>query len=49
MQYTKLGFSRLIKGFGPHQVSYSLIGNRSVTPALHIATVDSKRKTKTWT
>jgi hypothetical protein len=39
MQYTKLGFNRLFKGCGLQHVLCSLIGNRSVTPTLHIATV----------
>ena len=32
MQYTKLGFLRLFKGCGSHQMQCSLIGNRSVIP-----------------
>jgi hypothetical protein len=32
MQYTKLGFNRLFKGCGSHQVPCSLIVNRSVIP-----------------
>ena len=32
MQYTKLGFSRLSKGFGSHQVLCTLIDNRSELP-----------------
>jgi hypothetical protein len=32
MQYTKLGFNRLFKCCGSHQVLYSLIVNRSVIP-----------------
>ena len=32
MQYTKLGFSRLFKGYGSHQVPCSLIVNHSVIP-----------------
>ena len=35
MQYIKLGFSRLLKGCGSHQVPCSLIENRSVIPTLH--------------
>jgi len=32
MQYTKLGFNRLFKGCGSHQVLCNLIVNRSVIP-----------------
>ena len=32
MQYTKLGFSKLFKDCGSHQVPCSLIVNRSVIP-----------------
>jgi hypothetical protein len=32
MQYTKLGFNRLFKGCGSHQVPFSLIVNRSELP-----------------
>jgi hypothetical protein len=32
MQYTKLGFNRLFKGYGSHQALCSLIVNRSVIP-----------------
>jgi restriction endonuclease Mrr len=43
-QYTKLGFNRLFKGCGSHQVPCSLIVYRSVTPTLHIATVSGHNK-----
>lgn len=32
MQYTKLGYNRLVKGCGSHQVRCSLIVNRTVIP-----------------
>lgn len=44
MQYTKLGFHRLFKGYSSQQVLCSLIANRSVTPNLHIANVRRKHK-----
>ena len=47
MQYTKLGFNRLFKGYGSLQVPCSLIVNRSVTPTLHIASRCAKHKKTT--